>query len=287
MSKKTYFASGLALLALAAPATAAAADNPYEKGPAPTEATLRQVLGPYSYTKKVIANSATPGFGQASVWTPNGAPGETFGAVAIAPGWTESESVISWLGPRLASQGFVVLTMSVNNTLTDLPPSRGAQLNAGLRYLTSISTSKDKVDPQRLAAIGHSMGGGGTLEAAKNNPTIKAIVGLEPWNTTVGWQTITAPALMIGAQNDIIAPPAYHAAKFYNSIPDTTPKGYLQIRGADHFVSNQPNGTVATSTISWLKRYVDLDTRYTAMLVPTLVGPPTNSVQVWINRSVN
>ena len=91
---------------------------------------------------------------------------------------------------------------------------------------------------------------------------------------------------MIGAQNDIIAPPGSHAMKFYNSIPKTTPKAYMQLRNADHFASNSPNGAVATSTISWLKRYVDLDTRYISMLKPTLVGPPTNSVQLWVSTYV-
>lgn len=287
MSTKTYFTSGLALLALAAPASALAADNPYQKGPDPTEAELRTVNGPYQYTKTVVSNDKTPGFGQGSVWAPKGEPGETFGAVAIAPGWTESESVISWLGPRLAAKGFVVMTFSVNSTFTDLPDSRGVQLNAALKYLTTSSTAKDIIDPQRLAVVGHSMGGGGTLEAAKRNATIKATVGLEPWNLTTNWSGIKAASLIIGAQNDIIAPIGSHANPFYASIPSSTPKALAILRGADHFASNTPNGAVATSTISWLKRYVDNDTRYTPLLTPTLVGPPTNSILKYSVSGVN
>lgn len=285
MSAKTYLTSAVALLALAAPATALA--GPYDKGPAPTEQSLRDGRGPYAYTKKVISNAATPGFGSAAVWSPIDAPGETFGAVAIAPGFTESESVISWLGPKLASNGFVVITINVNNTLTDLPDSRGIQLNAALKYLTTQSAVKDQIDPERLGVVGHSMGGGAVLEAAARNSKIDATVGLEPWNLRTNWGGITAPSLLIGAQNDIIAPPSSHAIPFYKSLPSTLPKAYFQIKGADHFVSNAPNQAVGTSTLSWLKRYVDQDTRYGAVLAPNLIGPPTNVIQTYTTANVD
>ena len=44
-------------------------------------------------------------------------PTGTFGAVAISPGFTAYWSSISWLGPRIASHGFVVIGIETNTTL--------------------------------------------------------------------------------------------------------------------------------------------------------------------------
>lgn len=41
---------------------------------------------------------------------------------------------------------------------------------------------RSRVDSTRLAVAGHSMGGGGALIAAQNNPTLKAALPLTPWN---------------------------------------------------------------------------------------------------------
>ncbi|MDO9357164.1 MAG: dienelactone hydrolase family protein, partial [Solirubrobacteraceae bacterium] len=263
MSSKTFVAGAVALATLAAPAVALA--GPYDKGPAPTAANLVSATGPYSVASTVIKNEDTPGFGAATVWAPsNAAPGETFGAVAIAPGFTEGESVIKWLGPQLASKGFVVITINMNNTFIDLPNTRGKQLNFALTYLTDLSAVKGLVDPQRLAVVGHSMGGGGALEAARTNAKIDATVGLTPWNSAKDWSDLNAPSLVIGAENDIVAGRKDHALKFYTSFKPSLPKAYVVIKGADHFTTNSKTDLVAASTTSWLKRYVDGDTRYTA-----------------------
>ncbi len=66
----------------------------------------------------------------------------------------------------------------------------------------------------------------------------------------------------------IIAPVGRHSEPFYTSLPATTDKAYLEIRNADHFVVNFPNTTIAKYAISWLKRFVDDDTRYEQFLCP-------------------
>lgn len=287
MSPKTYLASAVALAALAAaPATALA--GPYDKGPAPTAANLVSASGPYTVGATVVKNEDTPGFGSGTVWAPtNAAPGETFGAVAIAPGFTEGESVIKWLGPQLASKGFVVMTINMNNTFIDLPFTRGKQLNFALTYLTDLSAAKNLIDPERLAVVGHSMGGGGVLEAARTNSKIDATVGLTPWNLEKNFGDITAPSLIIGAENDIIAGRKDHSLKFYNSFAPSLPKAYVIIKGGDHFSTNSKSDLVAASTTSWLKRYVDQDTRYTSALNPSILGAPANKVLAYTQANVN
>ena len=111
------------------PSAAHAATN----GPDPTVSSLRASAGPYSLSRTVYADGATPGFGAATVFAPAGAPaGQTFGVVAFAPGWTENSSSVSWLAQKVASYGFVTIAFNVNNTFTDFPASRANQLLAAL-----------------------------------------------------------------------------------------------------------------------------------------------------------
>src|SRR4051794_16797155 len=259
----------LALLAgLAAPGSAVAqTTNPYQRGPAPTVASLQAATGPYATTTVAVADSATPGFGSANITYPTSTADGTFGGLAIAPGFTASESTIAWLRPRLASQGFVVISINTQSRF-DQPPARGDQLLAALNYLTGTSTARTRVDSSRLSVMGHSMGGGGTLEAAKDRPTLKAAVPLTPWNTDKTWPEVRTPTMIIGAQSDTVAPVASHAIPFYNSIPSTTEKAYIELRGASHFAPNSTNTTIGKYSVAWLKRFVDSDTRYEPFLCP-------------------
>ena len=68
-----------------------------------------------------------PGFGGGTIYYPTTTADGTFGAIAISPGYTGTQSSIAWYGPRLASYGFVVITIDTRSTL-DSPASRGTQL---------------------------------------------------------------------------------------------------------------------------------------------------------------
>ncbi|WP_109776011.1 alpha/beta hydrolase family protein [Quadrisphaera granulorum] len=275
-------ALSLSVVALLGVAPAAVAASGYEKGPDPTRASIEAAAGPFAVSTTTVSRSTARTFGGGTVYYPTDASIGTVGAVAISPGYTARQSSIAWLGPRIASQGFVVITIDTLSVY-DKPAARGSQLRAALTWLTTSSTVKDRIDPTRLAVAGHSMGGGGALEAVKANPSLKAAVPLTPWNTDTTWPEVTTPTLIVGAQKDDVAPPTRHARLFYTSIPKTTPKEYLELRGASHYAPtsvNSTNPTVAGATISWLKRFVDGDTRYSQFLCPApAVGMTFNDVR--------
>ena len=261
---------GLVALALVAPATAAAAPTgPYEKGPDPTVATLEANNGYYAnFTKTVIPDGATPGFGQATVWAPVTTTGEKFAAIAVVPGFTESEGAITWVGQRLVQRGFVLITFNTNNTLEE-PPARAAELKAAITYLLSTSAAKSEIDPTRIGVIGHSMGGGAALDEARDDPRVSADVALSPWETNgSAFSTIAKPTLIFGADQDIVAPILLHATPFYNAIPKTTPKEYIVLKNANHFTVTAGTPTVQANTVSWMKLFLDQDTRYAPFLTP-------------------
>ncbi|WP_110181450.1 alpha/beta hydrolase family protein [Nocardioides solisilvae] len=259
----------LGLSVLVGPSGPAVAASPYERGPDPTQSSIEARRGPFAVASTSVSDLSTPGFGSATITYPTSTSQGTYGVVAVSPGYTASESTIAWLGPRIASQGFVVITFNTQ-TRYDQPGQRGDQLLAALDYVVqrSSSTVRQRVDADRLAVIGHSMGGGGTLEAAKDRPSLRATIGLTPWNLDKTWPEIRTPSLVIGAENDSVAPVSSHSIPFYQSIPSSTAKAYLELNNASHFAPNTENTPIAASTISWLKLYVDGDTRYRQFLCP-------------------
>ncbi|WP_432543695.1 alpha/beta hydrolase family protein [Kineococcus sp. SYSU DK002] len=281
------FRASLAATAVTLPlvvgaAPAQAADNPYERGPAPTTSSIEATRGSFAVSTTTVSSFAATGFGGGTIYYPTTTSAGTFGAVVIAPGYTASQSSMSWYGPRLASQGFVVFTIDTRSRY-DQPSSRGDQIQAALTYLTDRSSVRARVDASRLAVMGHSMGGGGTLEAVKDDPALKAAIPLTPWNLDKTWPEVSTPTLIIGAEDDSTAPVASHSEPFYASIPTATDKAYLELRGASHFAPNSSNTTIAKYSISWLKRYVDDDTRYTQFLCPA----PGTSLAISEYRSTN
>ncbi|HEY0820382.1 MAG TPA: dienelactone hydrolase family protein, partial [Rhizobacter sp.] len=158
----------------------------YAKGPDPTVSALEASRGPFAIRSTTISRTSASGFGGGTIYYPTAAG--TYGAIAVSPGFTAYQSSIRWIGERLASHGFVVITIDTITT-SDQPDSRGRQLKAALDRVVSLSRSSssviyNKVDSTRLGVAGHSMGGGGTLAAARDNPGYKAAVPIAPWHTT-------------------------------------------------------------------------------------------------------
>jgi predicted dienelactone hydrolase len=244
---------------------AGAQTNPFQRGPAPSNTSVSAARGSFAVSQTTVARQG--GFGGGTIYFPTDTSQGTFGAIAVSPGFTATQSSIAWIGPRVASQGFVVFTIDTNS-IFDQPASRGNQLLSALDYLTQRSSVRTRIDASRLAVGGHSMGGGGTLEASLDRPALQAAVPLQPWNTNRNFGGDRVPTLIVGGQADTIAPVGQHAIPFYNSIPAASEKAYLELAGASHFASNSSNTTIARSMISWLKRYVDNDTRFEQFLCP-------------------
>ncbi len=259
------------------PAPAPATDH--RRGPDPTTTSLEAPTGPFDVATTVVARDDVSDFGGATVYYPTARDEGTFGAVAISPGYTGDQSGIAWYGPRLASQGFVVITIDTVAP-KDYPDRRGDQLLAALDWLTTDSPVRDRVDPDRLAVMGHSMGGGGSLEAATDRPSLRAAVPLTPWDRDTTWPEVTTPTLIVAAQDDDTASPQEHALPFYGSLTNTRERAYLELAGADHLAPARPDTTIAAYVIAWLKLFVDDDVRYAPFLCPgPQVGPTVSAWQ--------
>jgi triacylglycerol lipase len=279
-----------AALLAAALFTSAGAHAQYEKGPDPTSSALER-NGPFATRTLSVSSFAASGFGGGRVYYPT-AEG-SYGVVAVSPGFTGTASTMYFWGERLSSHGFVVIVIETN-TLFDQPGSRANQLIAGLNYVVSQGNSRTsalygKVDGNRRAVAGHSMGGGGTLIAAASNPSLKAALPMAPWNlSSTSFRSIRVPTFVFACQSDAIAPVNVHASPFYNAIPSTTPKSFAEMRLDDHFCVMNGGGHYATLGklgIAWVKRFVDNDQRYASFLCGAEYNATVRSTEVSSSRN--
>ena len=210
-----------------------------------------------------------PEFGDATIYYPLDTTGP-IGAVAIAPGFTERQRHINWWGPRLASHGYAVLVLDTNEP-RDSPALRADALIAAVRVLKAENSRpggplNGRIDVNKMAIMGHSMGGGGTLIAANaHSDEIQAAIPFTPWQPEGVFDQITVPTLVIAGAADRIAPVAAHGWPHYQSIPFTTTRVFLEVAGGDHFIANSgadDRAMLGRYAIAWLRLYLDGDERY-------------------------
>lgn len=272
----SIFAAGALLLSSAAMATnppvdppPAGGDSPYARGPDPTVSFLEASSGPHR-TNTSRVSGLVSGFGGGTIHYPTDASG-TMAAIVVIPGFVSAESSIDWWGPKLASYGFVVMTIDTNSGF-DQPASRARQINNALDYLISQNTTRRSpvngmIDTDRLGVIGWSMGGGGTLRVASQG-RLKAAIPLAPWDTTNA-RGVEAPTLIFACESDIIAPVRTHASSLYNQLPNSIDKAFVEIRNGTHYCANGGglnNDVLGRLGVSWMKRFLDEDTRYSQFL---------------------
>jgi alpha-beta hydrolase superfamily lysophospholipase len=274
MKTSRSFLTALALVAAcvcAAPAMAAG----YEHGPAPTAALL-DAAGPYPLASYKIsaADAKAYNYGGATVHYPT-AQGETFGIVVMMPGFLAFQAVYDGLVKKFASHGFIVANLdSVGRG--DVPDVRAQAVAGGLKHVIELAQSgkapyASVADVSRRAIVGNSMGGGAVLSASVLDPSLKAVVALQPWHTTQSFAKDTIPTLIVACQKDTIAPNKTHSDVFYASLPATLPRAEIEVKGASHLCatflgSKAQLTTMGKSTVAWLKRFVDEDMRYDAMV---------------------
>lgn len=215
-----------------------------------------------------------PEFGDATIYYPVGTPGP-IGGVAIAPGFTERQRHIEWWGPRLASHGYAVIVLDTNDP-RERPDARARALVAAVQLLVRESSRPEsrllgRLAPDRMAVMGHSMGGGGALRAvAEHGDLFRAAIPFTPWEPDADLRDLRVPTLIIAGQDDEIAAVGEHAWRHFSQIPGATPKIYMEVKGGDHYIADTQRGrdlaTIGRYTLAWLKLHLDGDERYRSFL---------------------
>lgn len=275
MKKKAIFPRRLlAILAIAGTVLATALPAlGAQHGPVPTAARL-DAPGPYEVGDHTLpeADVQGRGHGGGTVYYPKAsAEGETFGIVAMMPGFLAFQAVYVKLVRKIASHGFIVVNLDSLGR-ADFPDARATQLAAGLAHVAELARAgkvpyASVADPARRAVMGNSMGGGAALAAGVADPGLKAVVALQPWHGTKGFSKTKTPTLIVACQTDAIAPNQKHSDPFYASLPAKLPRAEIEVKDTGHlcatFLTSEANlNLMGRSTVAWLKRFLDEDMRY-------------------------
>jgi hypothetical protein len=165
-------------------------------------------------------------------------------------------------GQHLASWGYVTAIPK----LPDDAETRVTNLRDVLTYLETQTTTPgsflfQKVDGNRLATAGHSLGGSTALAAAARDARVKAVVGLDPvnhggmpgqtqevWNAAAEAPLISVPTGILGAPAGDCNDQADYA-EIYGYVGTTHKTSYL-LNGVSHCVFAIPGNQFCTFTCS-------------------------------------
>ncbi len=243
--------------------------------------------GPYEVATLTEADGIRngPDYQGATIYYPTNAT-PPFVSIAIVPGFTALPSSVEAWGPFYASHGIVTIIIGTNSVF-EFPEARAIALLDALETMRqenfrNTSPLENKLDIDKFAVSGWSMGGGGAQQAAVIDNTIKGVVALCPWLPDPSLNH-DSPVLIFSGQNDPTAPPAQHADLHYNATPNTTNKLLFEVANGNHTVANTPNGgngVVGKIALSWLKLYVDEDDCYCPLLTDSLLDNPPAASKV-------
>ncbi|OUE22408.1 Lipase 1 [Clavibacter michiganensis] len=239
---------------------------------------------PFAVRTTAVPKTAVTTFGGGVIYTPQDTGKAVLGAVVITPGFTDTNADEKEMAELVASQGFVAFAIDTLDT-SDLPAQRSTEILAAADYLTGQSAVKSQVSAKDVGLIGYSFGGGGTMEAAQARPSIKAAIGLMPFDFPdandpnaqyATYPKLTTPTLVITGEKDDVATPKDYGKPAYDSIPAGTPKQYLELKGLGHGAGEHvPVPTIRNAVTAFLKRYLDGNSAYAKFICPApKVGGP-------------
>ena len=136
---------------------------------------------------------------------------------------------------HFASHGFIVAAANTTNA------GSGNEMIAGLDKLAGYNATPGnvffgKVDLTMVATMGHSQGGLGATNAARD-PRVTTVVGIEGFGGNLANFDGTV-LLLSGSADTIVASSGVRSA--YDQVSQQLPAAYGDLAGADHF---QPIGT--------------------------------------------
>jgi len=156
---------------------------------------------------------------------------------------------------HFASHGFYVI--ATNSTSS----GRGTEMLAGITWLASENQNPSsplyaKLDPEAVAALGHSEGGGGTI-AAGNDARVKCTLPIEPWMaiTPSSSSGLKGPTFIIAGSADLRVSASAVKTKIYD--PAQVPAVFGILQGGDHYTPGGDGGPdIRFAATAWLRLYL-------------------------------
>jgi pimeloyl-ACP methyl ester carboxylesterase len=228
--------------------------DPGTTGPCTTSSQVVKVNGTLTTTIYYPTNCGT--------WASAPYPGLAFAHGFSMFGMTDGMADNAGNGQHLASWGYVAAIPK----LPDDAEPRVTNLRAVLTYFETQTATPgsflyQKVDVNRLATVGHSLGGSTALATAARDARVKAVVGLDPvnhggapgqtqevWNAAAEAPLISVPTGILGAPPSSCNDNSDYA-EIYGYVGATHKAAYL-LNGVSHCVFAIPGNQLCTFTCS-------------------------------------
>ena len=187
-----------------------------------------------SYT----SNLKDDGYSSAIVTYPCNATG-LLPATTLTGGYTNTKEQMVWLSEHLTSHGYVVIAMTPTNRF-GTPEIWGKAHVAGFNKLAAENARIDspisnKINLDRRAITGFSMGGGGVFIAAEQlagqNAATLALAPFLYTSPQALFDAQVVPTMILGSELDEIAK---NSEKYYAQLPNIE-KGLGMFTGASHY----------------------------------------------------
>jgi hypothetical protein len=175
---------------------------------------------------------------------------DTYPAVTLSGGFTNSKEDMFWLAEYLAGQAeVIVFAISAENNLT--VDGYADAHHDGYWMMVAENNNRKSVLYQRIenyGLTGFSMGGGAAINVADDlGDDITAVVALAPFDPRTNLRNISAGCLIMVGQYDIVAPAFWNSEVAYEDLPDSIEKCLLEFRFFSHLSwmhNNWPSGNL-------------------------------------------
>jgi hypothetical protein len=189
-------------------------------------------------------------------------------------------SVYDGLLRHFASHGFIVAAANTTNA------GSGTEMLQGLTQLTTWSNQSghrffQRVDTANVGSTGHSQGGGGAINAAKN-AGVKTTAPLQPWSQNQAGLQDSDTAMFFAGQSDTIVSASSVRAR-YTGV--SIAAGYAELGGASHFVPVGNAGAFRGPATAWFRWHLMGDT--TARNVFVGASPTLDTDPAWTAYETN
>jgi hypothetical protein len=181
-------------------------------------------------------------------------------------------SVYDGLLRHWASHGFIVAAANTTNA------GSGTQMLQGLATLRNWNGQaghrfNGRVDLNNVGSSGHSQGGGGAINAAKDQG-VKTTAPLQPWSQNqIGLQDSDTAMFFAGGSDTIVSASSVRAR--YTGV--TIAAGYAELAGASHFVPVGNAGGFRGPATAWFRWQLMGDTTACGVFIganPALASDP-------------
>lgn len=235
----------------------------------------------------------------------------TYPLVIISHGWQVSKKPNASLARYLASQGYVAAILSAKEKR--YPEEFIAAFESAYTLLKTANENTEsrlykRMDMQKIAIIGHSMGGTAALHFSQSTPDISAVIALNPYNGAsslierVGGKNevlgtdLTAmhiPVLIFTGDKDTIAYPEKSFA-FYRQCNTAAPAAFLAVKNGVHSSGIDSKGNMLSGwfdielymryrllILGWLDLF--LKQKISAASMPYLHPAAFEAIKEWLN----